>query len=95
MTSVPSNWIWFHFDLKLFAGDKKEVVLLLFKGDYVEELRTNLEKILFLLQFPIQVDGVTVKIAADLKLSSMLVGLNGNQCRHCCIYCEVNFFPFV
>ena len=52
----------------------------MFKGDHMEETRTNIEKILCLLQFPIQIDGVIVKVAADLKLSSMLVGLIGNQC---------------
>ena len=73
-----------------FAGGKeKEALLLLFKGDGVEESRTNIEKVLCLLQFPIKIDGVIIKIAADLKLTSMLVGLNGTQCRHCCIFCQV------
>ena len=73
-----------------FAGGKeKEALLLLFKGDGVEENRANIEKVLCLLQFPIKIDGVIIKVASDLKLASMLVGLNGTQCRHCCIFCQV------
>ena len=67
--------------LTSFAGGmEKEALLLLFKGDCVEENRTNIEKVLCLLQFPIKIDGVIIEVAADSKLSSMLVGLNGTQC---------------
>lgn len=64
---------------------------LLFMSDGIHENRENLIKIIELLGLPMDINGFEIRVSADLKLSSILTGLHGNNARHCCIYCEVLF----
>ena len=64
--------------------------LLLFKADKIEENRANVETILNLLGFPLKFDeDVELKLVADFKLLSYIVGLQHVSSRHCCPYCQV------
>ena len=60
-------------------------------SDGIHENRENLIKIIELLGLPMDINGFEIRVSADLKLSSILTGLHGNNARHCCIYCEVLF----
>ena len=58
----------------------------------IVENRENVEKILELLKFPLQLEGVRVKVVVDIKLLVVLTGLHGTGCRYNCPWCEVFIF---
>ena len=64
--------------------------MLLFKADQIEESQENVEIILNLSGFPLEfVEDIELKIVADFKLLSFIVGLHNVNSRHCCPYCQV------
>ena len=57
----------------------------------IPENRENMEKLLELLQFPLQLEGVTVKVVVDIKLMVVLMGIHGTGARYNCPWCEVRY----
>ena len=54
-----------------------------------------MEKLLELLQFPLQLEGVEIKVVVDIKLLVVLIGLHGTSCRYNCPYCEVYLSSYI
>ena len=59
-------------------------------GDDILENRDNILKIMELLQFPVEVPGVELKVVADFKMLVLLLGINSCGARHNCVFCEVS-----
>ena len=54
-----------------------------------------MEKLLQLLQFPLHLEGVEIKVVVDIKLLVVLIGLHGTSCRYNCPYCEVYLSSYI
>ena len=64
-------------------------------GDSIDENRDNVLQIMELLQFPLDLPGIELKVVADFKMLVILVGLNSCGARHPCIFCEVWHFSIL
>ena len=85
-------------NLKFYCSEDpgtKDAIFLFAKVPDILENRENVMKLLDLLNFPLQLDGVNIKMVADIKLLNVLIGIHGTGCRYNCPFCEVRFANFL